>query len=182
MAAAAALVEETGSSEGVTLRAVARRVGIAAPSIYPHFPDRPAILVAVKEQMFRSLILTLEEATPEDIDPVAGLHAGCAAYLRFASEHPALYQSLFGKTSLSPTASDTAADSGVAAFDVLVVAIRRCVEARRSRSTAPFYDAVALWVALHGMATLTANTSTFPWPDLDELTGSLVDRLARIAA
>lgn len=193
VAAASALVEETGSEEAVTLRAVARRVGIAAPSIYPHFPDRSAILTAAKEQMFRSLILALEEATtPEGIDPVAGLHAGCAAYLRFAAEHPALYQALFGETSLSsldctwpeghgPAATDLVHDTGVAAFDVLVVAIRRCVEARRSASTTPFDDAVALWVALHGMATLTATTATFPWPDLDELAGTLVDRLARIA-
>ncbi len=28
----------------MTLRAVARAVGIAAPSIYAHFPDREAIL------------------------------------------------------------------------------------------------------------------------------------------
>lgn len=191
VAAASSLVEETGSEEAITLRAVARRVGIAAPSIYPHFADRQAILVAVKEQLFRSLILLLEEATPEGIDPVASLHAGCAAYLRFASEHPALYQALFGERGLSsldcawpeghgPAVPDPVLDTGVAAFDVLVAGIRRCVDARRSASAAPFDDAVALWVALHGLATLTANTSTFPWPDLDELRGHLVDRLARI--
>ncbi|MDQ2728538.1 MAG: TetR/AcrR family transcriptional regulator [Actinomycetota bacterium] len=196
VAAASTLVEETGHEEAVTLRAVARRVGIAAPSIYPHFADRQAMLLAVKEQLFRSLILALEEATPEDIDPVVGLHAGCAAYLRFAADHPAVYQALFGETSLSHLdctwpeghgpgthetgASDPVPGTGVAALDVLVVAIRRCVNAGRSASTVPFDDAVGLWVALHGMATLTANTATFPWPDLDELMGHLVDRLARI--
>ncbi|MGI8750723.1 MAG: TetR/AcrR family transcriptional regulator [Acidimicrobiales bacterium] len=190
--AASTLVEETGGEEAVTLRAVARKVGIAAPSIYPHFADRRAVLVAVKEQLCRSLTLALEEATPEGIDPVAGLHAGCAAYLRFASEHPALYQALFGETGLSsldcswPEGHGPAADprsvrwTGVAACDVLVVAIRRCVDAGRSASTAPFDDAVGLWMALHGMATLTANTVNFPWPDPDELMGHLVDRLARI--
>lgn len=191
VAAASSLVEETGSEEAVTLRAVARRVGIAAPSIYPHFVDRQAILVAVKEELFRSLILLLEEATPEGMDPVASLHAGCACYLRFASEHPAAYRALFGERGLSsldcawpeghgPAVPDPVLDTGVAAFDVLVVGIRRCVDAGRSASTAPFDDAVALWVALHGLATLTANTSNFPWPDLDELRGHIVDRLARI--
>ena len=29
------------------MRSVARRVGVAAPSIYRHFPDRPAIVLAV---------------------------------------------------------------------------------------------------------------------------------------
>jgi AcrR family transcriptional regulator len=44
---ALALIERTGSAEAVTLRAVAREVGIAAPSIYPHFADREAIVTAV---------------------------------------------------------------------------------------------------------------------------------------
>ena len=38
VAGALALIERTGSAEAVTLRAVAREAGIAAPSIYAHFP------------------------------------------------------------------------------------------------------------------------------------------------
>ena len=43
---ALAIIERTGSDEAVTLRAVAREVGIAAPSIYAHFADREAIIMA----------------------------------------------------------------------------------------------------------------------------------------
>ena len=39
VAAAVALLDETGDQAAVSLRAVARRVGIAAPSIYRHFAD-----------------------------------------------------------------------------------------------------------------------------------------------
>ncbi len=49
---AAAVLEETGSEDAVTLRAVARRVGIAAPSIYGHFDDRDQILLAVIADAF----------------------------------------------------------------------------------------------------------------------------------
>jgi AcrR family transcriptional regulator len=50
--AAAALIEETGSEQSVTLREVARRIGIAAPSIYEHFPSREAIVYAVVDDCF----------------------------------------------------------------------------------------------------------------------------------
>ena len=52
VAGAIAIIERTGSDEEVTLRSVAREVGIAAPSIYTHFPDREAILWAVVQVVF----------------------------------------------------------------------------------------------------------------------------------
>jgi Bacterial regulatory proteins, tetR family len=48
-------IERAGSAEAVTLRAVAREVGIAAPSIYAHFPDRDAVLMAVVVRIFDEL-------------------------------------------------------------------------------------------------------------------------------
>src|SRR5215471_3221966 len=48
--AARELIEESGSAEAVTLRAVARRVGIAAQSIYGHFPGPEQIVRAVVAQ------------------------------------------------------------------------------------------------------------------------------------
>ena len=53
--AALELIEQHGSAEAVTLRAVARQAGIAAPSIYPHFADRDAILLAVVVRVFDEL-------------------------------------------------------------------------------------------------------------------------------
>ena len=49
---ATALLEQNGSEEAVTLRAVARQVGISAPSIYSHFPDREAIVDAIVDGAF----------------------------------------------------------------------------------------------------------------------------------
>ena len=45
--AALTIVDRQGGTEGVTLRSVAREVGIAAPTIYPGFPDAETILRAV---------------------------------------------------------------------------------------------------------------------------------------
>lgn len=47
IAAAAKILERTGSEDAVTLRAVAREVGSAAPSIDAHFAHRTEIIDAV---------------------------------------------------------------------------------------------------------------------------------------
>ena len=60
VAAALSLIERTGSDEAVTLRAVAREVGIAAPSIYAHFADRDAIIIAAVLQVFDELTDAIE--------------------------------------------------------------------------------------------------------------------------
>src|ERR1700743_2641011 len=59
---ALAIVERTGSDDAVTLRAVAREVGIAAPSIYAHFADREAIIMAAVVQIFDELADAVEQA------------------------------------------------------------------------------------------------------------------------
>ena len=68
VAGAAAVLEETGSEDAVTLRAVARRVGIAAPSIYGHFDDRDQILLAVIADAFAELDAALVAAIT-DMEP-----------------------------------------------------------------------------------------------------------------
>ena len=98
LAAGVALLDETGDEQAVTLRAVARRVGIAAPSIYVHFADRQAILHAIAVTAFTELTDWITDArdAADAADPVARLRATCDAYLDFAEQRPQRYQVMFG--------------------------------------------------------------------------------------
>ncbi len=98
VAGALALIERTGSAEAVTLRAVAREAGIAAPSIYAHFPDRDAVLMAVVARIFDELTEAIEQGKEAvGQDPAGRLVAGCEAYVAFGLEHPARYGVLFSR-------------------------------------------------------------------------------------
>lgn len=184
--AASALLDETGDEQAVTLRAVARRVGISAPSIYAHFPDRQAILVAIVREAFAELraeLLAAEERAGED--PAARLRAACAAYLDFSTTQSQRYRVMFGGlwngTEALRSGAITeaeAAELGSDNLQVLVAGVEACVEAGRSASADPFADAVALWVALHGLAHQRAVAPLFPWPE--GIAADLVDRLARL--
>ncbi|WP_371495504.1 TetR/AcrR family transcriptional regulator [Kitasatospora sp. NBC_00374] len=180
--AAIALIEREGSKEAVTLRAVAREVGIAAPSIYGHFADRDAIVDAVVGEALARLQRTTETATAAHDDPVDALLAGCAAYVEFGTREPACYRIVFGSSRQRVEPSPCEGPSrpnGLDSFMALVRSLETCVEAGRSASTDPFGDAVALWTALHGQVTLRAALPDFPWPPTDTVE-QLVRRLGLI--
>ena len=98
---ALALIEREGTDEAVTLRAVAREIGIAAPSIYAHFPDRAAIMLAVVARVFDELTQAISQARRGAADdPVERLVAGCEAYVAFGLRTPARYRVLFSEQRL----------------------------------------------------------------------------------
>ena len=190
---ALALIERAGSAEAVTLRAVAREVGIAAPSIYPHFADRDAIVTAVVVRVFDELAETIKAgAQAAGPDPVDQLVAGCAAYVDFGLRHPARYGVLFAgphgpaENYCQPVALDPAGrpvlEWGAEAFSLLLQAIQDCVTAGVSASTDVLADATAVWVALHGTVTLRTTLPRFPWPPLAPQLRHQVLALARVTA
>ena len=181
VAAAGRLLDGTGRDEAITLRAVAREVGIAAPSIYDHFADREAIVAALIDESFMDLIRTIRQAEDGVEDPVERLRAGCRGYLDYARTAPHRYGLLF----VTPRAIEDMKPSsdgspGAAAFKTLVQAVDNCVQAGVSTSVDSFADAATLWAGLHGYATLHTSIAGFPWPADGAVTDHLVVALARL--
>jgi AcrR family transcriptional regulator len=184
---ALALIARTGSSEVVTLRSVAREVGIAAPSIYAHFPDRQAIMRAVVIEVFEDLRERLQEAISDPTDPVERLIAGSQAYVSFGLENPGLYATLFSREHLDPGFEpppqfpfEELPPVGGDGFALLVDGIRECVDAGLSSSTDVFADATAVWVALHGTVSVWTTMCDGPWPGDNDFVRRLVLVLAHI--
>jgi AcrR family transcriptional regulator len=184
---ALALIARTGSPEAVTLRSVAREVGIAAPSIYAHFADRRAILQAVVIEVFEQLRQQLETAISGQTDPVERLIAGSTAYVWFGLENPGLYGTLFSRNLLGPGFDappefpfEALPPVGGDGFALLVDGIRECVDAGMSSSTDVFADATAVWVSLHGTVSLWSTMCEGPWPNDHDFVRRLVMVLAHI--
>ena len=195
VAAALGLIDRTGTQESVTLRAVAREIGIAAPSIYPHFADRDAIVMSVVARLFDELaaeIRAVIAAAPDN--PVERLVAGCEQYVRYGLENPARYGVLFSHNYPQDVADYCAPvmigpgqrpvlEFGAEAFALMSDAIAACVKAGASASLDPVADGTAVWVAMHGTVTLRAALPGFPWPEpVASFVRQLVLPLAKITA
>lgn len=168
--AAAALLSEHGS-DAVTLRAIARSIGISAPSIYGHFPDRQTVLFTLARSAFAELTARLARAARSDSDPVVALRAVCAAYLDFASDEPESYRIMLGgvwdatdAVGIPGVEPDELSALGLEALAVFTEAFRACVRAGRSISDDAEADSIALWLGLHGLAHQRAVSTLFPWP------------------
>jgi AcrR family transcriptional regulator len=177
--AAGHILDRTGRDEAVTLRAVAREVGITGPSIYAHFSGRDAIMESLVDEGFIHLQRQVEESHVGLADSVDRLMAGSVAYLYFARTEPQRYRLMFTWTSPSEKGAD---HPSATAFAVLVAVIAQCADDSRSSSVDPFADATAVWAGLHGLALLRTQQPMFPWPDEGALVRHLVHSLARITA
>lgn len=182
LTAATELLDTGGDERTVTLRAVACRVGIAPPSIYPHFLDQSAIMLAVVRQSFAELTHRLRAAAAAVVDPRQRLHALCRAYLEYAQKYPQRYRVMFGDLwhpvvdgGVTP---DEVTTMGAEAMRLLVDSLAACVASGHSASRDPAVDAIALWLGLHGLAHQRAVASWYPWPA--DITQRVAIPLARL--
>jgi AcrR family transcriptional regulator len=180
LAAAGRLLAAKGDPEAVTLRAVAREAGIAAPSVYLQFADRDALLQAVFVEHFAEFQQAIEAAGAASDDPAQRLLRGCLAYLRFAEERPGSYRVIFETTYPRWPELTTAELPGMAAFQVLVDGVAACITAGQARPGDSFQIATDIWVAMHGMVSLRQRLSAFPWPAMEQQLIGILHALAGV--
>lgn len=83
-------------AEGVTLRAIAREMGMSAPALYRYFDNHEALLMALCEDLLDELTHFLErarDAAPDD--PQERMGATCRAFRQWALDHPREFQLTF---------------------------------------------------------------------------------------
>jgi AcrR family transcriptional regulator len=168
--AALEVIAQEGSADAATIRAVARRAGVSAPSVYLHFADRDALLAAVVVRLFDDLTDTVDGAL-DGLDPATSpagaLRAGCRAYIDFGLDNPGHYRLLFDEP--VKLSDEEAALASHDALGTLVDGIASCQAAGAARDGDPFTMAVTIWSALHGIVMSAISGRGFPEPDVDTM-------------
>lgn len=175
ISAANRLLDGGATHESLSLRAVAREVGIAATSVYLHFPDKTSLLLAVYEGHFADLADHLDQAIDRHTDPADRLRAAARAYCEFAAERPDAYQVLFtvpGSVSL-PRDIPTGQRPGAGVVLAVQKVITECIEAGYLPPVDPYAATVCLWSALHGLIALRTTRPHVAWPPSDTLMDTL---------
>ncbi len=87
--AAARTLLERGGPASLSMRAVAAELGIRAPSLYKHLPDKEALEIALVADGLDEVGDVFEAAVAGADDQLASL---ASAYRQWALEHPHLYR------------------------------------------------------------------------------------------
>lgn len=185
IAGAAAVLGRTGSEEAVSLRAIAREVGIAAPSISRHFADRTEIIDEVIARTQFHLHDSMYAAGRSTDDPVEQLQRIARAYLAFARDHPVQYRLLMSRRYVEDweTRSLTmplTQPAMLAAIDAVVAVLQACIDTGASASTDARADTLIMWGALHGLVTAPQAITSVDWPDDEQLVEACVTRMGRL--
>ncbi|MFN8662481.1 MAG: TetR/AcrR family transcriptional regulator [Thermomicrobiales bacterium] len=174
MDAADRLLAAGATPESLSLRAVAREAGVAAPSVYLQYENKEALIDAVVSRRFQQLADLVTVSIADEPDPYARLHRGCLAYIAFAQEHPSAYRMIFEvKIPVLNPESPTGRD----VFQILVDAVHACLPEGSGSPERAFRIATDIWVAMHGMVSLRRNLHGFPWPDAKEQLSGIISAL-----
>lgn len=177
------LLDEWGGVEKLTMRAVAREAGVAAPSIYLHFSDKAELVWAALEDKYEDLAARMRAADANAADTGAnareGLRAQAHAYCRFASEFPGHYRLMYEVRQPSvPTARLHRHPSRHVSLS-LREGFARCREAGYPLAMPDEQAAQTLWAGLHGFIALqhALSNAAQPQEPVEPLADGLVDTL-----
>ncbi|NUW41841.1 TetR/AcrR family transcriptional regulator [Nonomuraea rhodomycinica] len=158
------LLDELGDDQALSLRAVARAVGIAATSVYIHFDDRDALVLAALERFHADLVRAVDEAEAAAPDPAGALRARVLVLGEWVRRHPGLYKVLHESTLNQRAAMAFKQELA----ERTTAAVRRCMDA----GLAPDGDAATvsldLRAAVHGAVSMRVNQPDVAWPPLEE--------------
>ena len=144
-----AALERQDASE-LSLRALARDLGVSANAVYRHFADKDALLSALAAEGFRRFAQAQREARAvADTNPVAtGL-----GYIHFAQRHPGLFRLMFGRFTRACESGELQ-EAALAAFGQLLEDSRSGTPATHATDEATMLRAVARWSLVHGLSHL----------------------------
>ncbi|MBV8169260.1 MAG: TetR/AcrR family transcriptional regulator [Alphaproteobacteria bacterium] len=153
-----------GGPEAVVLREATRRAGVVPNAAYRHFPNRDALLGAVRAAAIAEFARAIEAefarvpAGPPDRVARGQLRAVGVAYLRFAHEQTGLFRTAFADgPAASPPDPARAGASGLSPFQLLGAALDAMVAAGvLAKAQRPDAEYLA-WSSVHGLAMLTLN-------------------------
>lgn len=179
LSAATDLLVECGREEDLSLRAVAREVGVAAPSIYLHFKNRSELVETLKRRAYEELVASLREARDgrQGDGPAAAVRAMAHRYCEFATSNPQRYRLMF-TIEQAPMPRERLPEHPVwQLFETWIESVAAWLDGQGGRGDERLV-AELVWSSIHGLVALAMS---LPFetniPRLEQMVDKLLDRI-----
>lgn len=176
LTAARQLLGELGTVDGLTLRGIARRAGIAPASVYTQFTDRAAVIDALVADEHERVADLMRQAGAgvDQADGAGVVRAQLSAFCRYSIANPGHYRLMFGphgepRTPMLRTL-----------VEQLTSTLAACESAGARLRLPPDRAAIVLLVGTHGRVAIShvqteAGTEEKVLRFVDELVGLVFD-------
>ena len=135
--------------DDLSLREVARAVGVSANAVYRHFPDKRALMRALAIEGLAKLGAAQRDASEKAGGGAEGFNATGREYVRFAMQNPALFRLIFSNSVQPSLLSHSDGESSDA---------MRFLRANAAQFAPPGVDSsiftLQAWSMVHGLAML----------------------------
>ncbi len=143
---------ESSENADISLRELAREVGVSANAAYRHFANKEALLLAMAAEGFTRFSQGQVAAMQKGETPMQQFMLAGRAYIDFACKNPALYRLMFGRFSAAHR-NDDMNSAGNIAFQGLINMIATVLQAD-PKSSQVNSAAIHAWSVVHGLSTL----------------------------
>ncbi len=141
-------------SQALSLRKVAKKVGVSHTAPYAHFADKQALIAAIAAAGYKQLYQQLVAAQANQDDPLARLEGIAQAYLRFAIDKPDHFRITFsGIVEIEQNYPDYVEQSK-RCFALVVAVVADCQADGILKSGDTQLVAVSIWSCIHGFVQL----------------------------
>jgi AcrR family transcriptional regulator len=136
--------------ESLSLRDVARRLGVSHQAPYKHYPSRDHLLAEVMRRCFQQFALHLDARKHFD-EPHQDLESLGRQYLSYAQQHPLEYRLMFGTPWPAAAEHSDLLHESTHAFDILRQVLRRIHGSGPKQCERADLDAMFVWSTMHGL-------------------------------
>ena len=140
---------ELGGPEAISIKALAKQLGVSQPAPYRHFADREALLEAVTAEAFRQFNVIMREAI-EQSGKGSKLSRFAQATLAFGLQRNGIYRLMFASRTMA--CAPKGSELHKAAMETLALLVESleapAVGLLRER------QAMKMWASLHGVVML----------------------------
>jgi len=160
--AAHEVIAEKGIDQ-LSLRDVARKLGVSHQAPYRHFASKTHLLAAVIARCFRDFAGFLDQRQHQ-ADPLDDLAAMGAQYVSYAMQHPLEYQLMFGsgwpgccppgEAEAQLNADPELIRDALHAFNLLREALGRLHGNTKAAKEKRDLDALFVWSTMHGLVSI----------------------------
>lgn len=142
------------NAESLSLRALARGIGVSQTAPYRHFDSKNALFAGIATWGFQILGGQMQASLADQTSPVESFLTLGRCYLDFSREHAEKYQLFFDSSLVEFGEYPRLQEASGVCFDHLLDVIRLGQQARLFVEREEEEIAAIVWAGLHGMASL----------------------------